>query len=282
MSNKAAWSTAKGGAFNVDAAPMPQAQPGHIFVKNAAIALNPIDWKMHDLGIAVSAWPTILGCAVAGRVHEIGAGVEGFTKDQRVMGTCCRLVTGDNSQAAFQLYTSVVASLAAPIPDEMPFEEAVVAPLSVTTAAAGLYAEDKLAVPLPGTRPERSGRRLLVWGGSSSTGCAAIQLANASGLDVVATASERNFELVRSLDATAVFDHRSPTAVDNIVKELAGKSIVGCFDCIGSPDTTKACFAVLSQLRGQSFASVGMLESLPSGIQGGTGVYTFLPRTRAR
>ena len=65
---------------------MPIAGTGEIIVKNAAIAINPIDWHQQDAGIFVQQFPAIIGCDVAGEVHEIGAGVERFKKGDRVIG----------------------------------------------------------------------------------------------------------------------------------------------------------------------------------------------------
>jgi NADPH:quinone reductase-like Zn-dependent oxidoreductase len=275
MSNKAAWSIAQGGPVKVGDAPMPHAEPGYVVVKNAATAINPADWKMQDPGWGVKEWPTIFGCDVAGEVYAVGEVVTGFKKGQRVMGNCCRLITGRNEEAGFQLYTSVVAALLAPIPDEMSFEEASVVPLSISTAAAGLYRKDKLAVPLPTADSKLSGGKILIWGGNSSVGCSTIQLAKASGLDIVATASKQNFQLVKSLGATAVFDRRSPTVIDDLINEMKSKKIVGCFDCIGLPETTKACAEAVSQPGGQFIASVGHPENLPSNVKGGMGMCMF-------
>ena len=65
---------------------MPTAGPGEIIVKNAAIAINPIDWHQQDAGIFVQQFPAIIGCDVAGEVHEVGSGVERFKKGDRVIG----------------------------------------------------------------------------------------------------------------------------------------------------------------------------------------------------
>jgi len=52
--------------------------------------------------------------------------------------------------------------------------------------------------------------QLFVYGGSSSVGQYAIQLAKLSGYKVVTTASKRNHELVKSLGADLVFDVSKP------------------------------------------------------------------------
>jgi len=65
-----------------------------------------------------------------------------------------------------------------------------------------------------GTDP---GRTLLIWGGSTSSGSNAIQRAVVAGYEVIATASRRNFDYVRRLGASQVFDYGSKTVVRDIV-----------------------------------------------------------------
>ena len=65
---------------------MPTAGPGEIVVKNAAVAINPLDTHMLDVGVFVQQWPAIFGCDVAGEVFEVGPDVERFKKSDRVIG----------------------------------------------------------------------------------------------------------------------------------------------------------------------------------------------------
>lgn len=84
--NQAAWLTKAGTPLQVKGAPMPEANPGELVVRNAAVAINPLDCHMQDIGIFVQQWPAIFGCDIAGTVHEVGAGVNGFQKGDRVIG----------------------------------------------------------------------------------------------------------------------------------------------------------------------------------------------------
>ena len=93
-------------------------------------------------------------------------------------------------------------------------------PLAVSTAACGLFQADQLSLAHPSAKPEPAGRTLLVWGGSSSVGSNAIQLAVAAGYEVIATASPRNFGYVTNLGASRVFDYNSPEVVADIVAAL--------------------------------------------------------------
>ena len=81
---------------------------------------------------------------------------------------------------------------------------------------------DGLNIPLP-FLPEtpNSGRApssVLILGGSSATGAAAIQLLRMAyqSLPIYATSSPRNFARLNSLGATKVFDYHSPSIVADI------------------------------------------------------------------
>jgi len=73
--NQAAWLKKADTPLEVSGAPLPTAGPGEIVVKNAAIAINPLDCHMQDQGVFVQQWPAIFGCDVAGEVYEAGPGV---------------------------------------------------------------------------------------------------------------------------------------------------------------------------------------------------------------
>lgn len=86
MSNQAAWITeAKANPLKVDSADMWEPGPGEVLIKNTAWAVNPVDWKIQDLGMIVQKYPNILGEDSAGEIHEVGEGVTHLKKGQRVM-----------------------------------------------------------------------------------------------------------------------------------------------------------------------------------------------------
>jgi NADPH:quinone reductase-like Zn-dependent oxidoreductase len=84
--NQAAWLIKAGEPLQVGDAPMPTAGSGELVVKNAAVAINPLDWHMQDAGVFVQQWPAIFGCDVAGEVYEAGPDVPNFKKGDRIIG----------------------------------------------------------------------------------------------------------------------------------------------------------------------------------------------------
>jgi hypothetical protein len=60
--NKAAWLTeAKQNPLKVDHAPMPSPGPDEVVIKNKAVAVNPVDWKIQDSGLFIQSYPNVLG-----------------------------------------------------------------------------------------------------------------------------------------------------------------------------------------------------------------------------
>lgn len=106
-------------------------------------------------------------------------------------------MTGNSRNGGYQHYTVCLQSLVSPIPDSMPTANAAVLPLSITTATSGLYEHLKLDLPTLSATPH--GKTVFIWGGSSSVGSTAIQLAVGSGYTVATTASAHNHEYVRGL-----------------------------------------------------------------------------------
>ena len=82
--NQAAWLDGAGYRLRVADAPMPKADPDRVVIRNKAVAINPVDWKIQDYGAFVKVWPNVLGTDVAGDVVEVGENVKNFKKGDRV------------------------------------------------------------------------------------------------------------------------------------------------------------------------------------------------------
>jgi len=246
-------------------APYTPAAPDMIVVKTHAIAINPIDWLIAQKGDIMYTWlkyPFVLGMDVAGEVVEVGKNVTRFRVGDRVTG----LARGsdekinDPAQGAFQEYVVLLPELTTHIPSTMSYESASVIPLALTTAAAGLFEKDQLALQLPSLPPKPTGTILIVWGGSTSVGCNAIQLGVAAGYEIFTTCSPRNFELCKKLGASQAFDYNSNTVVPDIIAALNGKKVAGALS-IGSGGA-EACMAILDKVQGNKFVSMASFPVL--------------------
>ena len=82
--NQAAWLDAAGSRLRVGEAPMPETEPGRVIIRNKAVAVNPVDWKIQDYGAFVKEWPAVLGADVAGEVIDVADDVKNIKKGDRV------------------------------------------------------------------------------------------------------------------------------------------------------------------------------------------------------
>jgi NADPH:quinone reductase-like Zn-dependent oxidoreductase len=257
--NSAAWLVAKHARLEVKPAPYTPPREDEIVVKNHALAINPVDWIKPLIGDFMFSWikyPFVLGSDLAGEVVEVGPGVSRFKIGDRVVANAVGMDPTRNNAAegAFQAYTVVPAHMASPIPDAMTYESAAVMPLGLSTAACGLFQKDHLALRYPSASPRPTGQSLLIWGGATSVGSNAIQLAVAAGYEVFTTCSPRNFDYVRKLGASRAFDYNSPTVVKDLIKAFEGKTSAGAL-AIGAT-SAQACLDVVHGCRGAKFVSM--------------------------
>lgn len=257
--------------FKVTTLNTPNPSATEVLIKLSALAINPVDWKVQDSGMFLDTYPAILGEDLSGTIVSVGSSVTRFQAGDRVLAHAHFLWTKDNKHGGFQEFVVVPEISVVKIPEGMKEKDATVLPLAISTAAAGLYqphSEICLGLDLPSHSPKKSGKSLVIWGGSSSVGTAAIQLAVASGLDVVTTCSKRNFELVEKLGAKA-FDYGSPGIVGDLVEELKKGEFVGGYDAIGSRESSMQIAQVIAQFGGGILASVlPPAEDIPATVQG--------------
>ena len=255
-SNTAAWLTAaKSKPFQVKSAPMWTPAANEILVRNHAVAINPIDGSLQSLAWWPLDYPTILGQDFAGEVVAVGPNVTRFKQGARVLGLAVGMQTKRAQDNAFQHYTIVQTNMACEIPESLSFEKAAVIPLGCSTAASALFQDTFLNLQFPTVPAQKlTGKTLLIWGGSSSVGSNAIQLAVAAGYQVTTTASPKNFEYVKKLGASEVFDYNSPTIGEDLITSFKGKTIAGALDCIGGP-AQGVCMDVVHKSSGTKFVS---------------------------
>lgn len=279
--NYAAWIQSPETSLDVATAPFPREKLGEddVVIKNGAVAVNPVDWKVQDaasnpFGLS---FPNILGEDVAGVVVDVGSKVKHVQVGDRVIAHASGLGLNDARFGGFQLYPLLKQWTVAKIPDQLSTTDAVVLPLSLSTAAAGLYLKANLGLRYPSVESETTGQvvdnnnqkeTLLVWGGSSSVGSSVVQLAVASGIQVVATASPANYDYVKDLGARLVLDYHNPDIVELLIHVLKDTKLVGAYDAIGSNTSVLQSAQVLHALGGGQVAStVSAPEKLPKDVK---------------
>lgn len=260
--------------------PVPDPVPAadEVLVRVRAVAVNPVDWVIQGTGSVTYRWlrhPAVLGSDVAGEVLAVGSGVTRFSVGDRVFGLATGTDRGRDPmrEGAFQETTVLLERLTAPTPAGLSDAQAAVLPLGASTAACALFQPAHLGLAMPGDTDVPEGERgvVVVWGGSTSVGMNAVQLARAAGYDVVSTASPRNAALVRALGADVVVDHGDPRAVEHLVEGIGGRRVVGAV-ALGTTSAA-ACIEVLRRTGG----SVLAMASTPVSLDGLAGRRRLFP-----
>lgn len=238
--NTAAYLTATKAPLEVKPSTYPVPGDDEVIIKTRAIAFNPVDTGIQELGPDVFTFitlPAILGYDVAGEIEAIGKSVTKFHIGDRVAGL---------AERGLQHHVAIAEHLTTPIPASLPFTQAAVLPLALSTAVKALFHPDYLglSLPLPPSQtpaaPAAKGKTVLICGGSTSVGSNAIQLAVAAGYEVVSTASPRNFAYVKALGAGAVFDYASPTVREDVLGAFEGTTAAGVVANAGLPSSGDA------------------------------------------
>ncbi|MEJ8662252.1 MULTISPECIES: zinc-binding alcohol dehydrogenase family protein [Streptomyces] len=242
--NYALWLPKRGAAFEVGPAPYTPPGPGQVVVRVRAVAVNPVDGIPGLAYRVILPWltfPAVIGSDVAGEVVEVGPGETRLRPGDRVLGMATGLECNRNlaAEGAFQHYAVLMNTMVSPIPDDLEFEQAAVLPLTLSTAATGLCQRDHLGLPLPTISPSDRAETVLVWGGSTSVGSNAIQLARGAGFRVVTTCSPHNFDYVRSLGAAEAVDYHGSDAAARVMKAVGDSPLAGTL-AIGNGSVPKS------------------------------------------
>ncbi|TKA21888.1 hypothetical protein B0A50_08624 [Salinomyces thailandicus] len=256
--NEAAWLSApKTHPLEVGSAEYPSAKEDEIVVRVHAAGIDPVDNKIQSWHLFGLPTPIVLGNGVAGEVVETGSGVTRVRVGQRVVGNTTVLMSKEARNGGYQRNVALPAPLFAPLPDSLPYTQAAVLPVGMSTAAAALFNPDSLGLPMPPTKAPNS-PTLMVWGGSSSVGLCAIQLAKLVGARCVVTASSKNARLCKDVGADAVVDHQHDDCEKQLAEALQGGTVVGALDAISSAETIPRTCRVLSQTGSAGTAKVAL------------------------
>ncbi|KAL8969026.1 MAG: hypothetical protein Q9183_002192 [Haloplaca sp. 2 TL-2023] len=261
MSNTAAILASAKSPLVVETRSIPSPSASQLLVKNAAIATNPVDWKIQDYGMFVSRYPTILGSDVCGTVEAVGSNVTHFKKGDRVTGYAASITSNEPDDGAFQEYTLLNDNATAKIPDFMSFEEGSILPMAVATSGMGIFSN--LAIPKPTGAQQQSGG-FLVWGASSSVGSAAVQISSSLGFTVYAVCSPRHHDKAREYGAKHVFDYKDTNVISNILNAAkeTNDTVKIAFDAISENGSAEQVGSVLEQQGGgQMVMTLPLAES---------------------
>lgn len=199
----------------------PSPGPGEVLVRVLASGTNPVDAKLRQDGSRAGLKPpVVLGYDGAGVVESVGAGVTEFKRGDEVYYT--PEIAG-NQLGSYAEYNVVPASIVAPKPASLSFEEAAAIPLAGGTAWEAVIR--RLAL--------RPGKTVLIHGGAGGVGSFAVQFAKAAGARVLASASAAHQDVLEDLGADVAMDYESQDAVEVVRQETGGRGVDAAFDIQG-------------------------------------------------
>jgi len=198
--------------------PVPAPGPGEVLVRVSAAGVNRPDlMQRQGLYPPPPGASDIPGLEIAGTVAAVGAGVAGLAVGDAV----CALVSG----GGYAEWCLAAEPLCLPIPPGLDFAQAAALPETFFTVWTNLFDSERGRL--------QAGESLLVHGGSSGIGVAAIQLARAFGARVFATAgSAEKCRFCEGLGAAAV-NYREQDFVEAVMAQTEGKGVDVILDMVG-------------------------------------------------
>ena len=197
--------------------PVPAPRPGEILVKVAAAGVNRPDvMQRRGLYPPPKGAPDIPGLEIAGAVVACGDGVTRWKIGDQVTA----LVVG----GGYAEYCVAVEGHALPVPAGLSATQAAAIPETFFTVWHNVFERGGL----------KAGETLLVHGGSSGIGTAAIQLAKSFGARVIVTAgSAEKCEACRRLGADLAVDYKTEDFVAAVKQATNGKGDDVILDMVG-------------------------------------------------
>lgn len=254
------------GKFELRDLPEPKPAPDEVVVQVQACGMNHLDLWLEEAGLPIPVQlPRTPGGEIAGRILEVGSNVKDWKPGDEVAiqsnifcGECefCR-----RGEESFCLRGEILG-----VQRDGGFAERVVVPArSLVRLPAGVDFDTSAALTLAGSTAMhmltnrgrvREGDWVLVIGGASGVGSAAIQIAKQLGARVISTGSKpAKRVLAQNLGAEFVLDSNdanwpaeirkitSKHGVDLVVEHVGGDVLLKCFDCLARGGTIVTCGA---------------------------------------
>jgi NADPH:quinone reductase-like Zn-dependent oxidoreductase len=208
--------------IKIEDVPRPSVQDDEVLVKIRDAGVNPVDWKIREgyLKEYIPAkFPLTLGQDFSGEVVETGKNVREFKKGDEVFGF---------ARGAYAEYALTKPGKIARKPKSIDF----VAAASIPTAGltAWQIIEDVAQV--------MKDQRALVHGGAGGVGSFAVQLARLKTAHVIATASSKDKEYLKSLGVERTIDYKTENFekllkdVDVVVDLVGGETLERSYDVL--------------------------------------------------
>ena len=210
--------------------PTPQPGPGEVIIKVVAAGVNRPDVFQRQGNYAPPPGASDLpGLEIAGTVVAVGFGAQHIDVGDQV----CALVAG----GGYAEYCAAPAAQCLPIPSGLSFEEAAAIPETFFTVYTNLVERAQF----------KFGDTVLIHGGTSGIGVAAIQMAAALGGKVFATAgSYDKAHFCETLGATRGINYKLEDFVELVKAGTGGRGVDIILDMVGGDYVQRniACAAI--------------------------------------
>jgi len=228
---------------------VPAVRPDDVLIRVGAAGVNRPDVQQRKgLYPPPAGANPVLGLEVAGDVAALGANVSAFGIGDHV----CALTNG----GGYAEYCAVPAGQCLPWPKDYDAVRAAAIPETFFTVWANIFRMARL----------RAGETLLVHGGTSGIGLAAILLAREFGSRVFATAGgSEKCAAAEKHGAEAAIDYRAEDFVERIAVLTGGRGVDVILDIVGAPYFSRnlRCLAKdgrLSEVSAMLGARVGQFD----------------------
>ncbi len=196
--------------LRVDEIDKPEISAHEILVEVAGAGVNPVDTYIREGATQPFTLPMIPGIDVGGTVAAVGDGVSGFDIGDPVYGTGI----GKNHYGGYAEYVTVPDDRLVQLPEGVDPMVAGAAGVVSGTAWRALIDHGNL----------QAADTCLIHGGSGGVGHAAVQIAAASGANVITTAAPTYHDALTDLGADVVLDYGRSDLAD-AVRDAAGGGV---------------------------------------------------------
>lgn len=239
------------GHVSIEDKKMPTADQGHVVVKVKAVGVCATDIHMIMGKVKLAKPPHVLGHEIAGEIEEVGAGVTGWKKGDRVVidtivscGKCKACKSGrrelcpdrmeigyDPYDGGYAEYVRVPAQCLVHLPDSIPFRDAAI----MESVACPFGAVLRIGV--------KPGSTVLVQGGGPA-GIAFLQAARISGAKkvIVSARGDKRLEYARHFGADEVIDAKNENVLERVMELTNGEGCDYVMDAAGTVESILLCF----------------------------------------
>jgi len=234
---KAAVLKEKGSIQNIEIkdVPKPSFGPNEVLVKVYAGGINPVDYKIAEHGYFGT--PMIMGSDISGIIEIVGNEIKNFKVGDEIIGSL-----EWQRQSGFAEWVATEEKYITPKPKNLAIADAAAIPMAGLTAWQALFDHMHLT----------AGQKIVIHAAAGGVGLFAVQFAKWKGAFVIATASERNIDFLKSVGADEVIDYTRYKLSDIV------KNVDAVLDTISSAETQNSSLEALK--KGGHYVSIVSLD----------------------